>query len=190
VTPLHAVRLKSSDPEVLARIGAGEVGALGILFDRYAADVRRFLVRLGVKPAEADDLVQATFLDVLHAATAFDGRPSARNWLFGIASIRVRRHRRLVVRLARDLVAWGHESAPPPETPGQSFELREAAGRAIYALERLSSRKRDVFVMVVLEGMSGEEVARVLGIPVATVWTRLHHARRELRERLAAKESR
>jgi RNA polymerase sigma-70 factor (ECF subfamily) len=185
----YPVRVKTSDPEVLSRIGAGEVGALGILFDRYANDVRHFLVRLGVRTGEVDDLVQATFLDVLHAACAFDGRPSARNWLFGVASIRVRRHRRSLVRRARDLVAWGYEEAPPPETPGQSFERREAAGRALHALGRLSERKRDVFVMVVLEGMSGEEVARILGIPVATVWTRLHHARRDLRKELAVKES-
>jgi RNA polymerase sigma-70 factor (ECF subfamily) len=184
------VRAKTSDPEVLARISAGEVGALGILFDRYVADVRRFLVRLGVRSPDVDDLAQATFLDVLHVARAFDGRPSARNWLFGLASIRVRRHRRSVMRIARDLVAWGQDVEPPAqETPSQSFERREAAAAAARALGHLSPAKRDVFVMVVLEGMSGEEAAGILGIPVATVWTRLHHARRELRERLAAKES-
>jgi RNA polymerase sigma-70 factor (ECF subfamily) len=183
------VRAKTTDPEILARVGAGEVGALGVLFDRYVDDVRRFLLRLGVRSPDVDDLAQATFLDVLHAAASFDGRPSARNWLFGLASIRVRRHRRSLTRIARDLVAWGHEVLPPQETPSQSFERREAAASAVRALGRLSERKRDVFVMVVLEGMSGEEVARILGIPVATVWTRLHHARRELREQLAGKES-
>ena len=46
-----------------------------------------------------------------------------------------------------------------------------------------------VFVMIVIEGAPGEEVAAALGLPLATVWTRLHHARRELREHLKESES-
>jgi RNA polymerase sigma-70 factor (ECF subfamily) len=176
------------DHDLLARVAAGELGALGTFFDRHADGVRRFVARLGVPSGEIDDLVQATFLEVLRAAGAFDGRAPARNWVLGIASMMVRRHRRSLMRVARGLVAWGSEPPPPPETPGQSFERRESTGRAVRALERLSTKKREVFVMVVLEGMSGEEVARALGIPVATVWTRLHHARRELREALGPKE--
>jgi RNA polymerase sigma-70 factor (ECF subfamily) len=52
------------------------------------------------------------------------------------------------------------------------------------ALFELSPKKREVFVLVALEGLSGEEVATTLGIPVNTVWTRLHHARSELRHAL------
>jgi RNA polymerase sigma-70 factor (ECF subfamily) len=52
------------------------------------------------------------------------------------------------------------------------------------ALARLSEEKRLVLVMIELEELSGEEVATALGIPVATVWTRLHYARTEVREHL------
>jgi RNA polymerase sigma factor (sigma-70 family) len=189
VNHAHPMPAKASDAELLACIGAGELGSLGILFDRYAVDVGRFMARLGACSGEIDDLVQATFLDVVRAAGSFDGRASARNWLLGIARMTVRRNQRSLARLRRRLVAWGNEPVAPQETPGQSFERRQATGRAIGALARLSSKKREVFVMVVLEGMSGEEAAGVLGIPLSTVWTRLHHARRELRRELVTKET-
>jgi RNA polymerase sigma-70 factor (ECF subfamily) len=162
---------------------------LGVLFDRYEPDVRRFIGRLGVAASEVDDLLQLAFLDVVRAAASYDGRPSARGWLFGLAAIVVRRHRRSVARIAAGLVAWGREPRADALTAGQTFELHEAAARATRALGRLSPKKREVFVMVVLEDCSGEEAARALGIPVATVWTRLHHARRELREHLAEETS-
>ncbi len=57
------------------------------------------------------------------------------------------------------------------------------------ALERMSPKKREVIVLAVIEGLPGEEVARVLGVPVATVWTRLHHARRELTDAVFEEES-
>ena len=52
-------------------------------------------------------------------------------------------------------------------------------------LEGMTEKKRSVLVLFELEGYSGEEIAQLQGVPVDTVWTRLHHARRELRERLA-----
>ena len=181
---LAELRVQPSDAELLSRIATGELGALGILFDRYVEQVARFISRMGVRFGEVDDLVQLTFLDVVRASGSFDGRASARNWLLGIASHIVRRDNRSLRRAVRGLAAWANEPRVAPEMPSQAFEVRESADRARRALDCLSSKKRETFVMVVLEGMSGEDVARVLGIPVATVWTRLHHARRELRAHL------
>jgi RNA polymerase sigma-70 factor (ECF subfamily) len=70
-------------------------------------------------------------------------------------------------------------------TPERRLVLSVEGARAQRALSRLSAKKREVFVLVALEGMSGAEVANALHIPVATVWTRLHHARLELRAALA-----
>jgi len=179
----------SADPELLDRIARGNLGDLGILFDRYQADVRRHVGRLGVAAADADDVIQLTFLDVVRAAGSFDGRPSARTWLLGVATMVVRRHRSSAARVAARLVAWAREprtaSAPAAE---DLFGLHEDAERARRALARLPAKKREVFSLVVLEGASGHDVARALGIPVATVWTRLHHARRELRRLLEEDE--
>jgi RNA polymerase sigma-70 factor (ECF subfamily) len=178
-----------TDQDLLSEIASGNLGGLGILFDQYEADIRRFIGQLGVRPAEVDDLVQMTFLDVPHAAASFDGRSAVRSWLFGLAAMVVRRHRRTLGRLAANLVAWARQPIRELPNAGERFEIHEEAARAERALSRLSQKKREVFVMVELEDASGKDAARALGIPLATVWTRLHHARRELRQYLAEEGS-
>ncbi len=178
-----------ADADVVARVGRGEVGALGVLFDRHAGDVRRVVARLGVAPADVDDVVQAAFLDVLGAAARYDGRASARAWLVGLAVMQVRRHRRSLARLASRIAAWAREPRPAPSTPEEAASAGEELARAQRALAALSPKKREVVVLVMIEGMSGEDAAAVLGVPVATVWTRLHHARRELARAVFEEES-
>jgi RNA polymerase sigma-70 factor (ECF subfamily) len=180
----------ATDADLLELVAAGELGALGQLFDRHADAVRRVVVRLGVGPAEVDDLVQDVFLEVVRAAARFDGRESARAWLAGFAVIHVRRHRRSLARLARKLASWARERETVVPSPEAEHEERVEAARAMRALDRLSAKKREAFVLVTLEGLPGDEVARALGVPVATVWTRLFHARRELREALEAEGER
>lgn len=172
-----------SDAELVAHLAGGEMSALGRLYDRYDGDVRRLVARLGVREGDVDDLVQATFLDALRSAARFDGRESAKPWLLGIAVMIVRRHRRSVSTLAARLAAWAAEPFGTIErTPEEHAELSQAADRAQRALDSLSAKKREAFVLVVLEGMTGEDAARALGIPPPTVGTRVHHARKEIRE--------
>jgi RNA polymerase sigma factor (sigma-70 family) len=167
------------DPEIVARIARGELDALGTLFDRYEAVVKRFIGRLGVAAADVDDLVQSTFLDVPGAAIRFDPRWAPKTWLLGLAAMVVRRHRRSAQRQAARLAAWASEPWKR-SFPEEDAERHDAAQRAVLALRRLSHKKREVFVMLVFEDLSGDEAARALGVPVATVWTRMHHARRDL----------
>jgi RNA polymerase sigma-70 factor (ECF subfamily) len=69
-------------------------------------------------------------------------------------------------------------------TPPDDLEICALARRAERALDALSVKKREAFVLVALEGLTGEEAAIAMNVPVATVWTRLHHARRDLRDAL------
>ena len=78
--PEHA-RASEIDGELLAAVANGNLEALGRLFDRHAPSVRRYLARLGVAASDADDLVQATFLEVVRAAWRFDARFPAQNGL-------------------------------------------------------------------------------------------------------------
>lgn len=175
----------TSDAELLAAVASGDLEALGVIFDRYEPDVRRYLGRLGIPPEDVDDLVQATFLEVVRAAKRFDPERATKSWLFGIATMMVRRHRRSVSRTLARLAKWASQPRHhAPETPVERFESRETSRRFQLAFDELSSKKREVFTLVVVEGLSGEAAARALGIPVNTVWTRLHHARRELRAAL------
>ena len=173
------------DADVLCRIAEGELDALGILFDEYEPVVKRFIGRLGVPPADVDDLVQLTFLDLPGAAAKFDERGQFRAWWLGLAAVVVRRYRRSTRRRAAQLARWATEPGRrAAAAPDDDFERQESTARALGALQKLSHKKREVFVMLVFEGLSGADAARALDVPVATVWTRMHHARRDLRRLL------
>jgi RNA polymerase sigma-70 factor, ECF subfamily len=171
-----------ADAELVDRIAGGDLQSLGLLFDRYEADVRRILGHLGVIESDVDDLVQFTFLQVIRAAPGFDPQFPVRNWLFGIATMMARRHRRSLKRMARWIATSVQQpTRDAPITPDEVLDSREAARRLRGALDRLTPKRREAFVLVALEGTSGEQAAAALGIPVNTLWTRLHHARNELR---------
>jgi RNA polymerase sigma factor (sigma-70 family) len=181
---------KADDVDLLRAIAEGRIEELGVLFDRYNADLRRYFGRVGggIMKSEVDDLVQLTFLEIMRAAARFDPeRASARAWIFGIATMMIRRQRRSIARAIARVVQWTgivQQQSDAVITPGEAYENDETARRLATALSRLSEKKREAFVLVSIEGFSGEEAARVLGIPVKTIWTRLHHARNELREAL------
>lgn len=174
-----------SDAEIIAEIAAGHLDGLALLFDRYEQDARRLIARLGVAAGDVDDVIQCTFLAVTRASKTYDGRCSARAWLLGIAAMMVRRHRRSVSRALHRATEWFSRTPPPEvETPEENLDATQARRRLERALETMSAKKRETFLLVTVEGLSGEEAAAALGIPVATVWTRLHHARQEIRKHL------
>ena len=171
-----------SDSELLTAIAAGELSALGDLYDRYHGDVARLLRRLGVHSADIDDVVQATFLQLPKAAGSFVGDGPCRSWISGIAVRLAHRQRRSAARFLRALAAFADT------TRGQVFRDPEsdAASReelAVFerALSRISQRKRDAFVLVEIEGFTVQAAADALEIPPETIRTRLFHARIELR---------
>jgi RNA polymerase sigma factor (sigma-70 family) len=179
-----------SDAELLVAVAAGDLSALGRLFDRHEPALRRYLRRMGIPQADVDDLVQATFLEITRAAPSFDARRAGRSWIFGVASIMLRRHRHFLRRAVARISTWS--SMPEAEvesTPAELFERAETGQRFARAFAALSAKKREAFVLVTLEGLSGEEAAQALGVPVNTIWTRLHHARLELRAALDEEES-
>jgi len=179
-----AVKPSTDDALLVVRVGKGDLEALGLLFDRYEETVARFLKRMSIPGSDIDDLVQTTFLQVLRAARRFEPDISVRGWLLGIASMMARRHRRSLGRLAKRIRTWATIPRTPQPTPDDALTQRHAGLRLQRALAALPPKKREAFVLVTLEGMSGEEAAEALGVPINTIWTRLHHARRELRERI------
>jgi RNA polymerase sigma-70 factor (ECF subfamily) len=178
--PVGAQRL-ASDAELLTSVARGDLSALGSLFDRHQARVRRVLVRTGAG-SDADDLVQATFLELTRIASRFDGRVSSAAWLCGVALRLAARRRRSLHRLLRNLAAFGRttprvDAVDPEREASAQQEMRLFAS----ALEQLTPKKREAFVLVEIEGLSAEDVADALGVPAATVRTRLYYARMELR---------
>lgn len=170
------------DAELLARVAEGHLDALGELYDRYARDVWRVARRTLDPRADVEDLVHMTFIELPKVAGAYDGRASCRAWLCGIAVRLALRQRRGAWRFRRMVQAFeqtiaGRTSSGDPERSASSNEQLAVFERL---LGDLSDKKRAVFVLIELEGLTTEQTAEALQIPVATVRTRLFHARREL----------
>ena len=175
-------RMEESDTELFSAMSTGNLTALGVLYDRHHLSVRRFVVRAAAGTNDVDDIVHDVFLIASRVASTYDDRSGSRPFLLGIAANIVRsRHQ----KQARWKIAFGmFESALTGvvrRTPEDGASETERLRLFDVALARLSEEKRLVLVMIELEELSGEEVATALGIPVATVWTRLHYARAELR---------
>jgi RNA polymerase sigma-70 factor (ECF subfamily) len=170
------------DAELLARIARRELDALGLLYDRYAPQLLRYAARVDREAAE--DIVQTVFLRVTDIAARYDETaPSARPWLFAITTRVVQERRRALRRAAAAMLRFGRHGE---RRWTATEDLRSDMDRS---LARLSVAKRTVLVLAEVEGFSCDEIARMLEVPVGTVWTRLHHARRELR-RLYEEQSR
>jgi RNA polymerase sigma-70 factor (ECF subfamily) len=167
----------AADGDVLRRLAAGEIDALGDLYDRYHRGVRRFVARATSDAEDVDDLVHATFLAAAQSAERYDGRSCCRPWLIGIAAQLLRRRHRsfgrffAVLKSLREVRATATDPRP----------LLQARRDVEKALARLSEAKRITLLMAEVEGLSCAEIAAALQVPIGTVWTRLHAARRELR---------
>jgi|CZKU01.1.fsa_nt_gi RNA polymerase sigma-70 factor (ECF subfamily) len=171
---------QTPDPEILRELAGGEIGALGELYDRYREPVRRFVARATSDAEDVDDLVHATFLAAAKSAGRYDGRPSCRPWLIGIAAQLLRRRRQSFGRFLAVLSSLSATRTTAAD-PRRALQARSDVERA---LVRISAAKRITLLMAEVEGLSCAEIAGVLGIPIGTVWTRLHAARRELRRAL------
>lgn len=146
------------------------------LFVRHAAFVATFLRRLGSSVQDVDDLVQETFL-VAHRHGGFQPGPAkATTWLAAIALRLFQNHRR---SSHRRRVMDG-----PPELPECTdhiarLEARSSLERVEAVLLELDTEHRAVFILFELQEQSCEDIAQVLSVPIGTVYSRLHHARRK-----------
>ncbi len=177
-------RQRTPDPELMTRLAAGDIGALGELYDRYQDPLRRFVARLTADAEDVDDLVHATFLAAASSAARYDGRPSCRPWLMGIAVQHVKRRRSALGRLLSVLSSLGALRSTSTD-PRAALYARSELDRALL---RLTEAKRITLLLAEVEGLTCPEIAAALGVPVGTVWTRLHAARRELRKALGGKK--
>jgi RNA polymerase sigma-70 factor (ECF subfamily) len=159
------------------------------LYEGYFHHVTRWVRAFGCPPADIDDVAQETFLVARRRLADFDGRNAA-GWLYRIAQhvTRAQRRRswvrRTLFREASDGVTdFGQQS------PIEALEQREARRMMQRILSQLTERRRTAFFLFEIEGYTGEEIAVLEGVPVNTVYTRLHHARRDFMNLLAAAEA-
>lgn len=154
------------------------------LFRDHAEFVANFAVRLGVRRDEVDDVVQEVFL-VAHRRGGFvPGAARPTTWLAEITLRVVSSGRRKLRRSREDADADAIDAAQARKgsSPGEQAEAHEALQRVQQALDTLEEGKRAVFILYELEGESCEAIAAGLGIPVGTVYSRLHKARKQFME--------
>jgi RNA polymerase sigma-70 factor, ECF subfamily len=154
------------------------------LYDQWFADVSRWVRALGSGEADRDDLVQEIFLVVHRRLSDFDGQNVA-GWLYQIARRKVRDHRRLL--WVKHL--FGNSSLPladamltTKQSPLDELETKHKRELLEQLLDKLNEDQRAAFVLFEIEGNSGEEIASLQGVPINTVWARIHKARKKLQD--------
>ena len=167
--------------DLLDRCRRGEDAAWRQLFDAHFDFVRRIAQRLGTPDAELDDVCQETFLVVFRKLDTFT-HGKFTTWLYRIVANGVayrhrrRRFRRTLLELVgRELPEDPLESHPPDA----AVERRQVQRTVNQILEKMAPKKREVFALYELEGLSGEQIAERIGCPMETVRTRLHYARKD-----------
>jgi RNA polymerase sigma-70 factor (ECF subfamily) len=181
----------SEQDDLVARAAAGDRAAFRGIYQKHRADVARLVFRMLAGSADVDDVVQEVFFQVHRSLKDFRGQSKFSTWLHRVTVNVVLMHR----RAARSRPTYSEE-APPDATPDEigiapdDDADRHARVRAFARLlERLPEKKRVVFVLHDLEGVSPQEISKIVDAPVLTVRTRLFYARRELEEMLAEEPS-
>jgi RNA polymerase sigma factor (sigma-70 family) len=174
------------DDATLIRLSLAEPERFELLFQRHAPQVQRYVVRrLGADAA--DDIVAETFLLAFRQRAGFDvTRGDALPWLYGIATNLLGRHRRNEIRLYKALARTGTDpvTAPFTDQVDERVTATAASRRLASALAGLSAAYRDALLLVAWGGLSYEETAIALDVPVGTVRSRISRARADLRRTL------
>jgi len=164
---------------------------VGDLYKMHAATVARWATRLGGLGIDVEDVVHEVFLVAHRRLGEFRGQADPATWLFRTTDLIVRAHRRkarLRALLSRS-VADEFDSAQAGSSaisPVEDLIERQRARNVYRALDSLPEKYRSVFVLFELEGLSGDEIAALTGIKIATVWVRLHRARERFVRRINA----
>jgi RNA polymerase sigma-70 factor (ECF subfamily) len=171
----------TSDEMLLEKIATGDRTAMHTLYARHNVRVYRFVLRMLRDSTATEDLVSQVFLDVWRSASQFEGRSQVSTWLLSIArfkaltALRQRKHE----DIDQDDVM---QIADQADTPEASLDRSRTSAILRACVARLSPAHREIVSLVYYHEKSVEEVAQLIGIPAATVKTRMFYARKQLAE--------
>lgn len=161
------------------------------IYEHHVADVDRWVRRLVGPREDVEDLVHEVFLVAVRRRGSFRGDASVKTWLFRIAH-RVVRGRRRRERVRRWLFARHGETLQVERsntvTPLEELERYEKTAHLYAALDRLPDDYRTALILYEIEGLSGEQVAELVGVQLGTVWVRLHRGRARLLRELSRED--
>ena len=173
----------TSDEMLLESIATGEKAAMHVLYARHNVRVYRFILRIIGDTSVAEDLVSQVFLDVWRTAGQFEGRSQVSTWMLAIArfkaltALRNRRHEDIDQEEVLQIADAG-------DTPETAMDRSQTALTLRDAISQLSPAHREIIDLVYYHEKSVEEVGQIIGIPQATVKTRMFYARKHLAELL------
>jgi RNA polymerase sigma-70 factor (ECF subfamily) len=174
--------------EMLAETLRGNSNAFGQVVLTYQDRLYRMMVQYTGNLEEARDVVQEAFIRAFQKLPAFRGDSAFFTWLcriaFNLAVNHCRRWNRRHISLVYGEEDRGHELACPQPGPLACLERSERCGQVQQAIATLDAQHRAVLVLREIEGCDYQAIAQTLGLPVGTVRSRLHRARRQLREEL------
>ncbi len=165
-----------SDAALLARVrdAATRETAFDELFTALREQVFAVCLHVTGNRADAEDALQETFLAVHAGLPRFRGDSRLATWVHRIAirsALRIRARRRVALDI--------HDADPPARGPDPVL-ASELATRLAAAMDRLAAEHRVVISLFAVDGLRHTQIAEILGVPVGTVWSRLHAARKRL----------
>jgi RNA polymerase sigma factor (sigma-70 family) len=176
--------MESFDAQLTERLAAGDLDALGLLYQRYGGLVRSFLLRVepNMSQEDADDITQDTFLTFQRNIHRYQDQGKLRSFLYGVAIRKTKAWRRKtwwrgVLRLQQGEKASG--TSLHREDPEQRLAARE---QLVNILNALPAAQREVLILNVVEGLSVQETAKLLDVQENAVSTRLYRARKAMKE--------
>jgi RNA polymerase sigma-70 factor (ECF subfamily) len=180
----------SEERRLVAAAQGGDARAFEALVVKYQDRIFRLIQRLVGGVENVEDLAQEVFIRAFRSLGDFKGESSLYTWLYKIALNLCRNHYRTKARrpateeLGEGDGAFDYEGADP--SPEERSLRREFWEQLRGALDELPAEQREAVVFCDLEGMSYEEMADFLGVPIGTVRSRIFRGRRALQQRLAA----
>jgi RNA polymerase sigma factor (sigma-70 family) len=173
---------EATDEELMRRAAAQGPEALALLFDRHHRKLFTFFVKLGHPRANAEDLVQDSFVRMLRYAASFRSDAKFLPWMYQLArnaaadAWRGRAREELHDDAALDALA-----VAAPDDPHSAQSLRETEQRLQRALLMLPRDKRELVLLSRVRQLDNDDLARLFGCSVNAVKVRLHRSLGELR---------
>ena len=170
-----------ADNLVMLKVRDGEVGKLGILFERHHIALYNYFLRQTGRRDASEDLVQEVFLRMLKYRQGYRGESRFTVWMYRIA----RNSWVDYFKKAKREMPWDdgmEEPVSDEATPSENFEENQKLAQLRAALAKLPPEKREVLVLSRYQNMKYEEIAELLGCAVGTVKARVHRAIKDLKD--------
>lgn len=167
----------------MERIRAKDVDAFEALYRSYRSRLARFLFKLVHRPHLVEEILNDTLMVVWDRAHAFNGESKLSTWIFAIAYRKSMKALRSYQEPVEDMAADERISLEP--NPEEQFGRERARDLLLRAIGELSHEHRAVVEFTYFHELGYQEIAEIMSCPVGTVKTRMFHARRQLKRRLA-----